>query len=81
MDAEDNMRVQEDLGADVIMQLDQCPPYPAEKDAVAAAVRRSADWAKRCKDAHVRESRRCSASCRAASSAICAQEASSASAR
>ncbi len=53
---EDNMRVQEDLGADVIMQLDQCPPYPAEKDAVAAAVRRSADWAKRCKDAHVRES-------------------------
>ncbi len=53
---EDNMRVQEDLGADIIMQLDQCPPYPAEKDAVAAAVRRSAAWAKRCKDAHVRES-------------------------
>ncbi|PKQ20379.1 MAG: tRNA guanosine(34) transglycosylase Tgt [Actinobacteria bacterium HGW-Actinobacteria-6] len=53
---EDNMRVQEDLGADIIMQLDQCPPYPAEESAVAVAVRRSADWAKRCKDAHVRES-------------------------
>ena len=53
---EDNMRVQEDLGADIIMQLDQCPPYPAEKDAVASAVRRSAAWAKRCKDSHVRSS-------------------------
>jgi queuine tRNA-ribosyltransferase len=51
---EDNMRVQEDLGADIIMQLDQCPPYPAEERAVAEAVRRSADWATRCKTAHVR---------------------------
>ncbi len=52
---EDNMRVQEDLGADIIMQLDQCPPYPAEEQAVATAVRRSAEWARRCKDAHMRE--------------------------
>lgn len=49
------MRVQEDLGADIIMQLDQCPPFPAEESAVALAVRRSAEWAKRCKDSHVRE--------------------------
>lgn len=52
---EDNMRVQEQLGADIIMQLDQCPPYPAERDLVATAVRRSADWAARCKVAHSRE--------------------------
>ncbi|NTW29053.1 MAG: tRNA guanosine(34) transglycosylase Tgt [Coriobacteriia bacterium] len=52
---EDNMRVQEDLGADIAMQLDQCPPYPAEKELVATAVRRSADWAARCKAAHTRE--------------------------
>lgn len=52
---EDNMAIQEKLGADIIMQLDQCPPYPAEKDLVATAVRRSAAWAERCKDAHVRE--------------------------
>lgn len=52
---EDNMRVQEDLGADIIMQLDQCPPYPAEESLVATAVRRSADWAGRCKAAHDRE--------------------------
>jgi len=49
---EDNMAVQQQLGADIIMQLDQCPPYPAEKDAVAVAVRRSAEWARRCKAAH-----------------------------
>jgi queuine tRNA-ribosyltransferase len=52
---EDNMRVQEDLGGDIIMQLDECPPYPAQKPAVATAVRRSADWAARCKAAHSRQ--------------------------
>ncbi len=52
---EDNMRIQEQLGADIIMQLDQCPPYPAEREHVATAVRRSAEWARRCKDSHRRE--------------------------
>jgi queuine tRNA-ribosyltransferase len=52
---EANVRVQEDLGADIIMQLDQCPPYPAEESFVAEAVRRSADWAGRAKAAHRRE--------------------------
>jgi len=52
---EENMRVQQDLGADIAMQLDQCAPYPAEKEFVANAVRRSADWAARCKAAHTRE--------------------------
>jgi len=51
---EDNMRIQMDLGADIVMQLDQCPPYPADKDFVASAVRRSAEWAARCKAAHTR---------------------------
>ena len=52
---EDNMRIQEQLGADIIMQLDQCPPYPAERELVATAARRSAEWAQRCKTAHRRE--------------------------
>jgi queuine tRNA-ribosyltransferase len=52
---EDNMAVQEALGADIIMQLDQCPPYPAEKSLVEVAVCRSADWARRCKLAHRRQ--------------------------
>jgi queuine tRNA-ribosyltransferase len=52
---EDNMAIQEHIGADIIMQLDQCPPYPADERLVATAVSRSAAWARRCKDAHVRE--------------------------
>jgi queuine tRNA-ribosyltransferase len=51
---EDNMRIQEDLGADIAMQLDQCPPYPAERQMVETAVVRSAEWAARCKAAHSR---------------------------
>jgi len=51
---EENMRVQQDLGADIAMQLDQCPPYPADKELVATAVRRSAEWAVRCKAVHTR---------------------------
>lgn len=51
---EENMQVQADLGADIIMQLDQCPPYPAEESLVATAVRRSAEWAARCKAAQRR---------------------------
>jgi len=49
------MSIQEALGADIIMQLDECPPYPAEEAHVAAAVRRSAAWAARCKRAQARE--------------------------
>jgi queuine tRNA-ribosyltransferase len=51
---EDNMAIQQCLGADIIMQLDQCPPYPAERATVETAVRRSAEWARRCRDAHTR---------------------------
>ncbi|KPK81755.1 MAG: queuine tRNA-ribosyltransferase [Phycisphaerae bacterium SM23_33] len=43
--------VQVRLGADIIMQLDECPPGDASRQDVAAAVRRSADWAARCRKA------------------------------
>ncbi len=52
---EQNVAIQERLGADIIMQLDQCPPYPAERELVETAVLRSARWAGRCKAAHTRE--------------------------
>ncbi|MCL2324304.1 MAG: tRNA guanosine(34) transglycosylase Tgt [Actinomycetia bacterium] len=52
---EDNMAIQEQLGADIIMQLDQCTPYPAEQDFVEAAVERSAAWGQRCLAAHQRD--------------------------
>ena len=45
------VEIQSLLGADVMMQLDECPPADATKDQVALAVRRSADWAKLCRDA------------------------------
>lgn len=51
---EENMRIQEALGADIAMQLDQCTPYPAERDFVARAVDLSANWARRCLAAHKR---------------------------
>lgn len=52
---ETNMEIQEKIGADIIMQLDQCTPYPAEYDFVRKAVDLSANWAKRCLAAHKRE--------------------------
>lgn len=52
---EDNMEIQQKLGADIIMQLDQCPPYPATREFVKRAVDLSANWAKRCLAAHTRE--------------------------
>ena len=52
---EQNVAIQEALGADIAMQLDQCPPYPADEALVAEAVRRSADWAARASAAHRRE--------------------------
>jgi queuine tRNA-ribosyltransferase len=52
---EENMRIQQAIGADIAMQLDVCPPYPAEEHVVSEAVRRSLAWAARCKAAHTRE--------------------------
>ena len=45
------MAIQAQLGADVAMQLDQCPPADAPYEEVADAVRRSALWAALCRDA------------------------------
>lgn len=51
---EENMRVQRELGADIAMQLDELAPWDGPKDRLAAAMRRSAEWAARCKSAHDR---------------------------
>lgn len=52
---EDNMDIQQKIGADIVMQLDQCPPYPATREFVERAVDLSSAWAKRCLAAHTRE--------------------------
>ena len=51
---EENMRIQELLGADIAMQLDQCVGYPAERAAVEASTKLSWEWAERCLASHAR---------------------------
>ncbi len=46
------MQIQADqIGADIVMQLDECPALPAPREDVEKAMRLSLDWAKRCKAA------------------------------
>ncbi len=42
---ERSIAVQEQLGADIIMAFDECPPYPAPREAVAEATARTTRWA------------------------------------
>ncbi len=51
---ESAMAAQNDLGADIIMALDVCPPYPSPREDVAEAVRLTLAWAGRCRAAHRR---------------------------
>ena len=52
---EENMRIAQLLGADIVMQLDQCPGYPSPRAFVERAVELSSKWAERCFAAHTRE--------------------------
>src|SRR5580704_6743645 len=44
------MGIQADLGSDIAMVLDECPPWPVSRDACALACERSLRWAKRCRE-------------------------------
>jgi queuine tRNA-ribosyltransferase len=48
------MEIQEQLGADCIMCLDECPPHDAPPEKLQAAVDLTTRWAARCRDAHQR---------------------------
>jgi queuine tRNA-ribosyltransferase len=48
------VRIQENLGSDIAMCLDECPPATTEPDYRREAVRRTILWAERCKNAHTR---------------------------
>jgi queuine tRNA-ribosyltransferase len=52
---ERSMEVQQNLGADIAMCFDECPPWPAEREAVAEATARTTRWAQRSREAHRRE--------------------------
>ncbi len=42
------MEIQRDLGADIVMCLDQCVGYPATREEIRSSVERTSLWAKRC---------------------------------
>jgi queuine tRNA-ribosyltransferase len=48
----ESMAIQHALGADIIMAFDECPPWPAEEGAVAAAVERTITWGRASLDHH-----------------------------
>jgi len=43
------IQIQLDLGSDIVMVLDECTPYPCEKDYAEKSLELTTDWAKRCK--------------------------------
>lgn len=49
------VRIQEQLGADCIMCLDECPPHDVEFARMREAVDRTTAWAARCRDAQQRD--------------------------
>jgi len=51
---ERSMEVQMNLGADVVMAFDECPPWPSPREAVAESALRTARWAERSRAAHTR---------------------------
>ena len=51
LDPEIAMEIQRNLGADIIMAFDQCPP-PNDRAHVSAAVARTHRWLTRCREAH-----------------------------
>lgn len=51
---ERSIEIQNALGADVIMAFDECPPYPASREAIVESGDRTFRWLKRCMTAHQR---------------------------
>lgn len=47
--------IQEALGADIIMNFDECIPYPCEKSYAEQSTRKTLRWAEECKKAHNRK--------------------------
>ena len=44
------MGIQANLGSDIAMVLDECPPWPVDRDACALACARSLRWARQCRE-------------------------------
>ncbi len=50
MTPESSVDIQLDLGSDIIMVLDECPPYPATREYAKDSLERTTRWAKRAKE-------------------------------
>lgn len=50
----ESMRIQNDIGADIIMAFDECVKNPATRDEARAAMERTHRWLEVCIDAHAR---------------------------
>lgn len=48
------MHIQNDLGSDIMMAFDECPPMPATYEYVKTSIERTSRWAERCLKAHQR---------------------------
>lgn len=46
----ESMEAQKCLGADIVMTLDHCPPFPCEDQLLEKALQRNLEWAKICRD-------------------------------
>jgi len=49
------IEIQMDLGSDIAMAFDQCPPYPASEAEVEEACKRTHHWLERCLNAHKKD--------------------------
>lgn len=47
---ERSMEIQADLGSDIAMLFDECPPYPCDRKYAEASLGYTLRWARRCKD-------------------------------
>jgi queuine tRNA-ribosyltransferase len=47
---EKSIEIQQALGSDIAMVLDECIEYPADHERAAAALKRTTEWARRCRD-------------------------------
>ena len=50
------MEIQATLGSDIAMVLDECPPWPCERDYAARSLEMTTRWARRCKEANAQRS-------------------------
>lgn len=49
---EKSIEIQNNLGADIIMAFDECPPYPSEYEYIKQSLHRTTRWAKRSLDSN-----------------------------